>query len=121
MDFADIYILRFRNINAQQSLAMIYYTQLIFIKEGKESSFHFFEDQVLPLLKQHNGELIYRIRPSVSSVVATTLGHPYEIHLVTFSDRKSFESYRDDPQRLKHMHLKDESVERIMLIEGTAL
>ncbi|NIJ54199.1 DUF1330 domain-containing protein [Dyadobacter arcticus] len=100
---------------------MIYYTQLIFIKEGKESAFHFFEDQVLPLLQRHNGELVYRVRPTVSSVVATTLGFPYEIHLVIFTDRKSFEGYRDDPDRLKHMHLKDESVEKIILIEGNVL
>ncbi|MCE6992041.1 DUF1330 domain-containing protein [Dyadobacter sp. CY323] len=100
---------------------MIYYTQLIFIKEGKESTFHFFEDQVLPLLQRHHGELVYRVRPPVSSVVATTTGFPYEIHLVRFEDRKNFEGYRDDPERLRHMHLKDESVERIVLIEGNAL
>ncbi|WAC15359.1 DUF1330 domain-containing protein [Dyadobacter pollutisoli] len=97
---------------------MIYFTQLIFIKEGKENTFHSFEDHVLPLLQRHNGELIYRVRPPRSSVVATTLGHPYELHLVSFIDRASFEGYRDDPERLQHMHLKDESVERIMLIEG---
>jgi hypothetical protein len=97
---------------------MIYFTQLIFIREGKEDTFHAFEDQVLPLLQRHNGELIYRVRPPKSAVIATTLEYPYEIHLVSFTDREGFEAYRDDPERLKHMHLKDESVERIMLIEG---
>jgi hypothetical protein len=100
---------------------MIYYTQLIFIKEGKESSFHFFEDLVLPLLDRYDGKLLYRVRPTISSVVSTTLGHPYEIHLVSFPDRKSFEGYRDDPERSGHMRLKNESVERVMLIEGEAL
>jgi hypothetical protein len=99
---------------------MIYFTQLIFIREGKEDTFHAFEDQVLPLLQRHNGELIYRVRPPRSSVVATTIDYPYELHLVSFTDRASFEGYRDDPDRLKYMHLKDESVERIMLIEGKA-
>jgi len=42
---------------------MIYYTQLIFIKPGQEKEFHSFEDNVLPLLNDHNGELVYRIRP----------------------------------------------------------
>jgi hypothetical protein len=100
---------------------MIYYTQLIFIKEGKESTFHFFEDQVLPLLTRHHGELVYRVRPPVAAVVTTATGFPYEIHLVRFDDRASFEGYRDDPERLRHMHLKDESVEKIVLIEGKAL
>jgi hypothetical protein len=46
------------------------------------------------------------------------LDYPYEIHLVSFADREGFEAYRDDPERLQHMYLKDESVERVMLIEG---
>lgn len=100
---------------------MICYTQIIFIKEGKESVFHSFEDKVLPLLHQHNGELIYRVRPTESSVISTAFGHPYEIHLVSFADRQSFENYRDDPQRLQYMQLKDESVGRVILIEGNVL
>ncbi|WP_221391536.1 DUF1330 domain-containing protein [Dyadobacter sp. NIV53] len=100
---------------------MLYYTQIIFVKEGQEGTFHSFEDLVLPLLRQHNGELIYRIRPTVSSVITTAFGHPYEIHLVSFADRKSFENYRDDPDRLQYMKLKEESVDRVILIEGSAL
>ena len=100
---------------------MIYYTQIIFIKDGQENAFHSFEDKVLPLLHHHNGELIYRVRPPLSSVIATAFGHPYEIHLVSFTDRKSFEDYRDDPQRQEHTYLKDESVDRVILIEGHAL
>ncbi len=100
---------------------MIYYTQLIFIKEGQEASFHTFEDHVLPLLKRHNGELLYRVRPPQPAVIETTVGHPYEIHLVTFASRTDFESYRDDPDRLHYMPLKEQSTSRAMLIEGQAL
>ena len=100
---------------------MIYYTQIIFVKEGQEHVFHAFEDAVLPLLERHNGTLIYRVRPPKSAVIATNFNHPYEIHLVSFTDRLSFEDYRDDPERLKHMQLKDESVERVILIEGKML
>ena len=100
---------------------MIYYTQIIFIKDGQEDAFHSFEDKVLPLLQRHNGELIYRVRPDESAVIASAFGHPYEIHLVSFMDRKSFEDYRDDPERLQHMQLKNESVDRVILIEGHAL
>ena len=100
---------------------MIYYTQIIFIKDGQEDAFHSFEDKVLPLLQQHNGELIYRVRPPVSAVIATAFGYPYEIHVVSFTDRENFENYRDDPERLRHMQLKDESVDRVILIEGNAL
>jgi hypothetical protein len=100
---------------------MVYYTQILFVKEGQETVFHSFEDQVLPLLQRHNGELIYRVRPPESSVIMTAFGHPYEIHLVTFRTKEDFEAYRDDPERIQHMGLKNQSVDRVILIEGISL
>lgn len=100
---------------------MLYYTQLVFVKPGQETVFQQFEDRVLPLLAHFNGKLIYRVRPAESAVITTTLGHPYELHLVTFPTRTDFEAYRDDPQRLQFLELKNQSIERVILIEGTAL
>ncbi|WP_080240449.1 DUF1330 domain-containing protein [Spirosoma rigui] len=100
---------------------MLYFTQLVFVKNGQEAVFHAFEEQVLPLLARHNGTLLYRVRPPSVSVLASAIGHPYEVHLVSFPARANFEAYRDDPERTRHMALKDESVERIMLIEGSLL
>ncbi|WP_420151499.1 DUF1330 domain-containing protein [Spirosoma sp.] len=100
---------------------MLYYTQLIFVKEGQEAVFQSFEEKVLPLLESHHGELLLRVRPSDSSIIAATFDKPYEIHLVSFRSREDFETYRDDPQRIQHMHLKDQSVSRMILIEGKAL
>ncbi len=100
---------------------MLYYTQIIFVKEGKEEVFNEFEGHVLPLLTRHNGELLYRIRPDKISVIDASWGHPYEIHLVSFPTRKDFESYRDDKERLQYMPLKEESIEKALLIEGHLL
>ena len=100
---------------------MIYYTQIIFLKAGQEKLFHTFEDHVLPLLTRHNGLLLYRVRPTPDSVIATSWGNPYEIHLVSFSARSDFEAYRDDKERLQYLPLKDQSVEKILLIEGKLL
>ena len=100
---------------------MLYYTQILFLKPGQETVFHNFEDQVLPLLQRYQGELIYRVRPAESAVIATAMGYPYEIHLVTFPTKADFEAYRDDPQRRQSMNLKDQSIDRILLIEGVAL
>lgn len=97
---------------------MIYYTQILFIKEDQEIPFLAFEDHVLPLLQQHGGELIYRIRPLKQSVVSTTMGYPYELHLVTFPTKSDFQAYRDDPQRRQYLALKNESISRVLLIEG---
>lgn len=100
---------------------MLYYTQLVFVKPGQESVFQTFEDQVLPLLNRFKGELVYRVRPAESAVITTTLGYPYEIHLVTFPAKEDFEAYRDDPQRLQFLDLKNQSIARVLLIEGVAL
>jgi hypothetical protein len=100
---------------------MIYYTQLIFIKPGREQEFHAFEEKVLPLLKPHNGQLIYRIRPAESAFIESNQELPYEIHLVSFGGKDDFEGYKVDPKRLEYMELKNQSVEKIVLIEGVAL
>jgi hypothetical protein len=100
---------------------MLYYTQMIFLKEGQENVFNAFEAHVLPLLRRHNGELLYRVRPEKSAVIATSWGYPYEIHLVSFLDRADFEAYRDDKERIQYLPLKNQSVERILLIEGSLL
>ncbi|MDO1449124.1 DUF1330 domain-containing protein [Rhodocytophaga aerolata] len=100
---------------------MIYYIQIIFVKDGKQEVFHAFEEHVLPLLQKHKGELLYRIRPTKDSIIASSGEHPYEIHLVSFPARKDFESYRDDKERLQYMHLKEASIEKALLIEGNLL
>jgi hypothetical protein len=100
---------------------MIYYTQLIFVIKGQEELFHSFEDKVLPLLKEHNGDLVYRVRPDKESFIEASAKLPYEIHLVTFPDRTDFDGYAKDPRRLEAMELKNKSVEKIILVEGKAL
>ena len=100
---------------------MIYYTQILFIEPGQETTFHAFEDSVLPLLQRYGGELVYRVRPPKPAVIETTMGYPYEIHVVTFPTENDFWAYRDDPQRLAHTSLKDQSVSRVMLIQGELL
>ena len=100
---------------------MLYYTQIIFIKEGKEDLFNEFEAHVLPLLSRHNGELLYRIRPTKTAFIEKSWEYPYEIHLVSFQTKEDFESYRDDKERLQYLPLKNQSVEKMLLIEGKLL
>ena len=96
---------------------MLYYTQIIFLKERMENSFNLFEEKVIPLLSKHNGKLLYRIRPNKDSIIEG-IDKPYEIHILEFQTKSDFESYSNDKERLKHLNLKDQSVEKIQLIEG---
>jgi hypothetical protein len=100
---------------------MVYYTQVIFVKQGQEEQFNLFESYVLPLLERHNGILLYRVRPTDDCVIETAMNKPYEVHLVSFPTREDFESYSKDNDRLKYMDLKNASIEKAMLIEGKLL
>ena len=97
---------------------MIWYTQLIYIRKGAEAIFNSFEANVLPLLKNHGGDLVYRIRPDNNCIIESSRDIPYEIHLVCFNSKQGFESYKNDPARTAFMELKNNSVEKVMLIEG---
>jgi hypothetical protein len=100
---------------------MLYYTQIIYIRAGKEDVFNQFEDHVLPLLERHNGKLLYRVRPTRECVVESNLDYPYEIHVVSFQSRQDFEAYRDDKERMQYVPLKELSIEKALLIEGSLL
>lgn len=99
----------------------IYLTQLIYINEGQAAVFEQFEAQVLPLLAQHNGRLLLRIRPTETTIIAQTLEPPYEIHLLEFASQADFEHYLADPQRQAYLHLKDQAIRSTFVIQGHVL
>ncbi len=100
---------------------MYYYTQLIFIKKGQEQTFNLFEDKVLPLLKKHNGVLLYRARLNKKSIIESLIGNPYELHIISFASKEDFISYKNDDERIQYLYLKETSIEKAILIEGIAL
>jgi uncharacterized protein (DUF1330 family) len=100
---------------------MIYLTQLIYIKNGQEDVFHQFEDIAIPAISKYNGRLLVRVRPDEQAFVETHIGKPYEIHLVEFKSEQDFLNFQQDEERRKFLHLKDQSVESILLVKGTKL
>lgn len=100
---------------------MIYLTQLIFVKKGKEAIFHQFEDVAIPLMEKYNGRIEYRIRPSKSAFISGEKEKPYEIHFISFDLEEDFQNFMDDDSRLEFMHLKKESVTSSFLVKGEKL
>ena len=100
---------------------MIFMTQLIYIKEGKESIFHQFEDIAIPAISKYNGRLLLRVRPDNNSIIENNIDKPYEIHLVEFNTEQNFQNFMDDEERKKFLHLKEQSVKSVVLIKGTKL
>ncbi|MEP1779219.1 DUF1330 domain-containing protein [Reichenbachiella sp.] len=97
---------------------MIYITQLIYIKSGKELVFQEFETHAIPLMEKYTGRLIQRLRPNADAYVAGEEEKPYEIHLVSFESEEKLQEFFDDKNRLKFKHLKDESVKSILMVKG---
>lgn len=97
---------------------MIYITQLIFIKEGQEEKFLEFERHAIPLMEKHKGKLLYRMRPNKESFIDAADEVPYEIHLVSFDSEHDLDQFMNDNDRLKFIHLKDESVRSMLLLKG---
>ncbi len=97
---------------------MIYLTQLIFVKEGKENSFHEFEDFAIPLMANYGGRMIYRIRPTEENYISSQDELPYEIHFISFDTEENLTRFMNDDARLSFIHLKDESVKSILLVKG---
>ena len=78
---------------------MIYCTQLIYIKEDREETFHQFEDVAIPIISKYNGKLLLRIRPEEKSFVESTIEKPYEVHLVEFNREEDLVNFMHDEER----------------------
>ncbi|MCO5937171.1 hypothetical protein NAF17_16620 [Mucilaginibacter sp. RB4R14] len=64
---------------------------MIFIKPGHEQELYTFEDEVIPLQKGHNGQLVYRLIPAQNAFIKINRQLPCEVHLVTFNSKADFE------------------------------
>ena len=93
--------------------ARIYYNLMVYLREGQESVFQAYENKVLPLLPRYNGKLEIRLKTSQS-----TPEQPDEIHIVSFPSEIDFEAYRNDPERLAHVKMFEDSVLKAVLVPG---
>lgn len=97
---------------------MILITQLIYVKPGKESVFLEFEDQAIPLMQEYTGQLIQRVRPRAEDFIDGEASKPYEIHIVSFDSEDKLQAFFLDDRRLLFKHLKDESVQSVLMFKG---
>src|SRR6266480_1598086 len=100
---------------------MIYITQLIYVIPGQEKIFDQFEAVAIPIISKYNGRLLFRVRPDNKSFIEHQNDKPYEIHLVEFDSEKDFEDFKRDEERKKFLHLKEQSIQASILIQGKKL
>lgn len=80
------------------------------VPETSVPAFRAYEDQVLPLLERHRGQLERRLR---------TADGLTEVHLLSFADRAGYQSFVDDPERAWHRAVVDGSPYDQRLLEVT--
>ncbi|MEO9475201.1 MAG: DUF1330 domain-containing protein [Cyclobacteriaceae bacterium] len=97
---------------------MIYITQLIYIKTEKELEFQQFESNVLPIMETFGGKIVQRIRPTSETFISGEKNQPYEVHIVSFESEDQLNRYIRDDARLKYNHLKEQSVESVLMVKG---
>ena len=100
---------------------MILITQLIYIIEGQEQVFDEFESIAIPTILKYNGRLLFRIRPAENNFIESHIDKPYEIHLVEFETEQDFDNFKQDEERKKFLHLKEQSIMTSILIQGIKL
>ena len=86
----------------------VVYLVLARIPADGVAAYHAYERLVLPLLERHGGSLERRLVSGDGTV---------EAHLVSFASAGDFERYRDDPERLRHRQLLEESGAVMELLE----
>jgi uncharacterized protein (DUF1330 family) len=99
---------------------MILITQLIYIIEGQEQVFDEFESVAIPIISKYNGQLLLRIRPSAKDFIENCIEQPYEIHIIEFETQQDFDNFKQDEERKKFLHLKEESIKESILIEANS-
>ena len=97
---------------------MIYITQIIYIKEGKEDAFLEFENFAIPLMNKYNGNLIHRVRPNKETYIDGVEEIPYEIHFISFESQDDLNNFMEDDSRNEFIHLKNESVKSTLIVIG---
>ena len=83
---------------------------LLWAHPGQVDAMADYEDRVLPLLREHDGALVQRLRAHAGS------DGPDEIQTIAFASRAGFESYLADPRRTALADERDRVIARTEII-----
>jgi hypothetical protein len=84
---------------------------LLWARPGLSAEASAYEDEVLPLLAEHGGELVQRLRSSTDDN-----DRPVEIQTIAFADDAAYAAYMADPRRTELAVERDRVIARTELI-----
>ena len=89
----------------------------LYINEGREQEFDQFETAAAQVMKRYGGGIDRRIKIALSAAD----DQPYEIHVVSFPDERSFQNYRSDPDLQALSDLRTKAIRETKLWFGSEL
>jgi uncharacterized protein (DUF1330 family) len=89
----------------------------LYLHPGREAEFARFETAAAGIMQRHGGTIERRIGVAASS--GENL--PHEVHIVSFSDERSFQEYRTDPDLEALRDLRALAIRETVLWFGTEL
>ena len=87
----------------------------LFVRPGREASFHEFETEAARIMRRYGGRIDRVIHPT-SSVGGDPL--PYEIHVLSFPSLGRFEGYQEDRDLAGLASLRRSAIARTQVMIG---
>jgi antibiotic biosynthesis monooxygenase (ABM) superfamily enzyme len=84
----------------------------LWIYPGQEAAFEAFEREAVRLMARHGGRIDSATRIEQGTET------PFEVHVVSFPDRPSAESYAADPETVELRGRRAEIISRTEMLEG---
>jgi uncharacterized protein (DUF1330 family) len=88
----------------------------LWIVEGRAAAFESFERKAARIMRRHGGRLEHAIRPERAGSPDADL--PFEVHVLRFPDRASFDAYRSDPDLLALAPERAAAIARTSVLMG---
>lgn len=86
---------------------------LLWARDGEAAGLTAYEDDVLALIPDHDGEVLQRARSDGAD------GHPHEVQVYRFASQAALDSYIADPRRAARLGERDRVIERTELFPVT--
>jgi uncharacterized protein (DUF1330 family) len=86
---------------------------LLWAHDERDDDLVRYEDQVLPLLADHGGRVVQRVRASGRG------GEPSEVHILELPDEAALDAYMADPRRVALSEDRDAAIAKTEVIRVT--
>lgn len=90
----------------------VYFLVLIELNAGMADQLRRYEQQAVPVMRRHGGQLVYVFRP----VAGTASTVPDEVHLLAFESEAGFVAFRNDPELHAVRQLRDAAVKQAIVL-----